>query len=62
MTTGSSCSERLELHLALARTVVVIDSGLAPRSAPRNDEWREPAYLPSHFGARFSANAFGPSI
>ncbi|QBP21769.1 hypothetical protein Bdiaspc4_15225 [Bradyrhizobium diazoefficiens] len=36
-----------------------MDSGLAPDGAPRNDR-RD--YFPTHFGGRFSENAFGPSM
>jgi hypothetical protein len=32
------------------------------RDKPGHDEERDKPYRPSHFGGRFSANAFGPSI
>jgi hypothetical protein len=38
-----------------------MDSGLVVDATPRNDLPRE-SYLPNHFGGRFSANAFGPSM
>lgn len=39
-----------------------MDSRFAPkRDAPRNDR-EERGYFPTHFGGRFSENAFGPSM
>jgi hypothetical protein len=41
-------------------TIVVMGSGFATLSRPGTTESFR--YRPSHFGARFSENAFGPSI